>query len=196
MEFRILNKNPLFDYKEACKVTQGIELDSNNTIFALKNETAFWIKQIIANHSTIRTIHFVLVDTRPKSVVMQLIRATKGHPQPYVESSRPDWNGGKERSADPYEDKLFMQVHTAESFIEMAKQRLCNRTEARTRKTMQEMVETLKNSKEPFLKAVGFCSHSICWWLQSCPEIKGCGAIKYKVADDIIDEYKRFEAKK
>lgn len=105
---------------------------------------------------------------------MQIIRATKGHPQPEVQSSRPDWNGGKERSSDPYEDKLFMQDHTAESFIEMAKQRLCNRTEERTRVFMTEMVAALKRSKEPFLVAVGYCCRSSCQWYGACPEIKSC----------------------
>ena len=196
MRFRILNKNPLYDYREACKITQGCDLWQDldvDHIFTPKDETAYWIKQIVANHSTIRTIHFVMVDSRPKSVVMQLIRATKGHPQPFVESSRPDWNNGKERSSDPYEDKLFMQVHTAESFIEMAKQRLCLRTEKRTRLTMQEMVISLIHSREPFLRAVGFCCHPACWWLKGCPEINGCGKFTEKVADGIIEDYKSFE---
>lgn len=178
MRFRIINKNPIFDYREACKITQGIDLWEDldlNKIFNPKDQVEFWIKQIIANHSTLRSIHFRLVDTRPKSVVMQLIRATKGHPQPYVCSSRPDWNGGKERSSDPYEDKLFMQDHTAESFIEMARQRLCTRTEERTRKAMQEMVDALKHSNEPFLKAVGYCCMPYCGWYGACPEIRGCG---------------------
>lgn len=190
MRFRILNAHPLYDYKEACKITQGIDLDLH-TIPALNDEVSFWIKQIVANHSTVRTIHFALVDERPKSVVMQLIRATKGHPQPFVQSSRPDWCG-KERSSDPYEDKLFMQVHTAESFVEMAKQRLCNRTEERTRKAMQEMVKALRKSSEPFLKAVGYCCRPACWWMSGCPEIKSCGNQK-KVADTIIKEYKEVE---
>jgi hypothetical protein len=195
MTFRILNKNPMYDYREACKITQGIDMgnpyikDIENE-FKPKNEVEFWIKQIVANHSTLRSIHFRLVDKRPKSVVMQIIRATKGHPQPECESSRPDWNGGKERSSDPYEDKLFMQDHTAESFIEMAKQRLCARTEERTRKAMQEMVDVLKHSKEPFLRAVGFCCHPACWWYKGCPEIKSCGYHPHKVSDDVIAEYK------
>lgn len=193
MRFRILNKYALYDYKEACKTTQGIELDPDNTIFLPKDETVFWIKQIIANHSTIRFVHFVLIDKRPKSVIMQLIRATKGNPQPEVESSRPDWNGGKERSSNPYEDKLFTQLHTAESFIEMAKQRLCMRTEERTRKAMLEMVDCLKHSREPFLRAVGFCCHPACWWYKGCPEITSCGNHPHKVSDDVIAEYKNFE---
>ena len=196
MRFRILNKNPMYDYREQCKLTQGIELDPDNTIFIPKNEVEFWIKQIIANHSTLRCIHFSLIDKRPKSVIMQLIRATKGHPQPEVESSRPDWNNGKERSSDPYEIKLFGQIHTAESFVEMAKQRLCNRTEKKTRLVMEELVKGLKSSKEPFLKAVGYCCHPACWWLKGCPEIKSCGYHPHKVSDDVIAEYKNFEGKK
>ena len=192
MRFRILNKNPLYDYREACKITQGIDLWEDldiNKIFVPKDEVIFWVKQIVANHSTIRSIHFRLVDDRPKSVVMQIIRATKGHPQPEVASSRPDWNGGKERSSDPYEDKLFMQDHTAESFIEMAKQRLCARTEERTQKAMQEMVFALRQSKEPFLRAVGLCCHANCWWHGGhCPEIKGCESVK-KISDIIITDY-------
>lgn len=183
MRFRILNKNPMYDYREACKITQGIDLWEDlgiEKVFKPEDEVEFWIKQIVANHSTLRAIHFRLVDERPKSVVMQLIRATKGHPQPEVQSSRPDWNNGKERSNDPYEDKLFMQDHTAESFIEMAKQRLCTRTEERTRETMIELVNTLKHSDEPFLKAVGFCCEPACIWLGGCPEIRCCGKAEKK----------------
>ena len=192
MRFRILNSNPLYDYREACKVTQGIDLwiENGNIKWEEETEVAFWIKQIVANHSTLRSVRFRLVDERPKSVIMQLIRATKGHPQPEVQSSRPDWNNGKERSSDPYEDKLFMQDHTAESFIEMAKQRLCMRTEERTRNVMREMVEALKRSNKPFLKAVGYCCHPACWWLKGCPEIKSCEGA-HKLSEDIIKEYER-----
>ena len=188
MRFRILNSNPMYDYREACKITQGNILPLADD-FKPKDETEWWIKQIVANHSTLRAIHFRLVDTRPKSVVMQIIRATKGHPQPEVQSSRPDWTG-KERSFDPYEDKLFMQDHTAESFIEMAKQRLCTRTEAKTRQFMNEMVIELRHSKEPFLRAVGYCCHPQCEWLGCrCPEIKGCRRFE-KLSDLIINEYR------
>lgn len=185
MRFRILNADPLYDYREACKITQGIDLN-NQTMVKPKNEVEYWIKQIVANHSTIRAIRFRLVDNRPKSVVMQLIRATKGHPQPYVQSSRPDWTG-QERSNDPYEDKLFIQDHTAESFVEMAKQRLCLRTEERTRNAMRAMVEALKASDEPFLRAVGYCCKPICWWYGGCPELKPCNGHSKRVADSIIE---------
>ena len=185
MRFRILNKDPLYDYREACKVTQGRDLFNEDSTFKPKDEVAFWIRQIIANHSTLRCVHFRLVDTRPKSVVMQIIRATKGHPQPEVQSSRPDWTG-KERSRDPYEDKLFMQDHTAESFVEMAKQRLCYRTEEKTRNFMREMVEALYESKEPFFRALSYCCMPPCVWYGACPEIKSCNDKAKKLADLII----------
>lgn len=188
--FRLLNMNPLYDYREACKVTQGITMGDKEKNFKPKDEVEYWIKQIVANHSTVRTIAFVMNAEAPKSVVMQIIRATKGAAQPYVQSSRPDWTG-KERSNDPYEMKMFIQKHTAESFIEMAKQRLCNRTEERTRKFMQEAVEILKGCDEPFLKAVGYCCHPSCWWLGSCPELKSCNENMKKKADVIIELSKK-----
>ena len=191
MRFRVLNKSPLYDYREACKVTEGLDLYATDSTYKPKNEVEFWIKQIVANHSTLRCIKFRLVDTRPKSVIMQIIRATKGHPQPEVQSSRPDWTG-EERSNNPYEEKLFMQDHTAESFIEMAKQRLCRRTEERTREFMNLVVQTLKDSKDPFLKAVGYCCHPYCWWYGSCPEISGCGE-QTALASRIIGVYRILE---
>lgn len=188
MRIRVLNENPEYDYREACKITQGSILDLADDL-NVKDKTEWWIKQIVANHSTLRVIHFRIVDAQPKSVVMQIIRATKGHPQPEVQSSRPDWTG-KERSSDPYEDKIFMQDHTAESFIEMAKQRLCLRTEEKTRKFMNEAVIELKHSSNPFLKAVGYCCHPQCEWSGClCTEIKGCGRYG-KLSELIINEYK------
>lgn len=194
MRFRILNSDPMYDYREANKVTQGIDVakDTIKWVYnrSFNQETEWWIKQIVANHSTLRCIHFRLVDTRPKSVIMQIIRATKGHPQPEVQSSRPDWNNGRERSSDPYEDKLFMQDHTAESFIAMAKQRLCSRTEERTRKFMLEMVEALRTDSNPFLRAVGYCSAPQCVWYGACPEIKSC-ANKKKLSDIFIERCRK-----
>ena len=189
IKIRVLNKDPLFDYKEFNATTLGQELNPR-AIKTPKDEVAYWIKQFVCNHSNTRCIHFRIIDKRPKSVIMQLIRATKGHPQPFVQSSRPDWNNGKERSSDPYEEKLFGQEHTPESFIEMAKQRLCTRTEVRTLMTMQEIVKEMKKSKDPIIKAIGYCCHPYCWWYRGCPEIKGCGMYNNKVYDSIIKDYK------
>lgn len=190
MRFRVLNKDPLYDYREECKLTQGIDVyEEGLNVLNVKDMTAWWIKQIVANHSCIRCIKFRIIDTAPKSVIMQLIRATKGHPQPEVQSSRPDWTG-TERSNDPYELKLFAHDHTAESFVEMAKQRLCKRTEERTRKYMWTVVNSLRNCKDPFLRAVGFCSLPACWWYGNrCPEIKCCNDVVDTIADEIIKAF-------
>lgn len=195
MDFRILNKDPVYDFREGNKITEGIDL--SEVMFINRptgNETEWWIKQILTNHSTLRCIKFRMTAKAPRSVVMQIIRATKENPQPEVESSRPDWTG-KARSSDPYEEKLFSQDHTAWSFIEMAKQRLCNRTEQMTRNFMELAVETLKASKDPFLQAVGYCCHPVCWWYGGmCPEIKGCGKEPAKLADKVIYLYRTTEA--
>ena len=195
MLFRVVNEKAMYDYIEACRITQG--LDPRKEVLKIpapKDEVEFWIKQIAANHSTLRSIKFRMVADAPKSVVMQVIRATKGHPQPEVQSSRPDWNDGKERSSDPYEQKLFMQDHTAESFVEMAKQRLCWRTESKTRDFMREAVDTLKKSCDPFLVAVGYCCKPYCEWYGFCPELKGCN-YKPKLSEKLISEYRKDKEK-
>jgi len=184
MEVRLINSNPLFDYKEACMITQNKVI---STISVPENEIDYWIKQIIANHSTIRSVKFRVIDSIPRSCIMQIIRATKGHPQPFVASSRPDWNDGKERSNNPYEEKLFAMDFTPEAFIEMCKQRLCIRTEARTREVVKGWVEQFKNSTNPVISAIGYCCKPVCEWYNGCPELKGCG--KYpQIAEKIIHE--------
>ena len=188
IRIRLLNENPYYDYRESEKITQGVDI-WEQVLSIPKDMTAFWIKQIVANHSTTRSVKFRITASAPKSVVMQVIRATKEHPQPYVQSSRPDWTG-KERSNDPYEEKLFIMDFTPAAFIEMAKQRLCNRTEDKTRKFVNEIVKQMKESEDPFIKAIGYCSHPICWWFKGCPEIKGCGKFSNKVYDNIISEIK------
>lgn len=181
-EIRVLNATPMYDYRQACKITEGKEVDIN---WQPKNEKEYWIKQIIANHSCLRAVKFRYIAKAPKSVIMQIIRATKGRPQPEVQSSRPDWNNGKERSSDPYEEKNFLHDHTAESFVEMAKQRLCVRTEKQTREFMELLVEEMKKSGNPFLEAVAECCHPVCWWYKACPELKGCGKLE-NLADKVI----------
>ena len=110
-----------------------------------------------------------------------------------MQSSRPDWCG-KERSNDPYEEKMFIMDFTAESFVEMCKQRLCERTEKRTCDFAWDLVEELRQSDEPFLKAVGYCCHPNCWWHGGkCPEIKSCHEGARKLSDDIIKQYKEDE---
>lgn len=185
--FRLLNGNPLEDYREAAMTTKGLMPGEYppKKFASDRDETEWWVRQIVANHSVLRTVRFRMTGKAPKSVVMQLIRATKGHPQPEVQSSRPDWTG-KERSGDPYEEILFIQDHTAESFVGMARQRLCQRTEARTRQFMFKAVEALRQSSDPFLAAVGLCSQPSCVWHGACPEPKPCTYVAKRLSDCIL----------
>lgn len=173
MTFRVLNATPTEDYRQMNAVTQG-RTPSPLRKMTDREKTDWWVKQIVASHSTLRCVHFMLEATAPRSVVMQLVRATKGHPQFAVESSRPDWTG-KERGGDPYEMKSFCAVFTAESFIAMASQRLCARTEGRTRAFMEEAVGVLCDSEDAFLKAVGLCCMPPCVPTGLCREVRGCG---------------------
>ena len=60
MRFRVLNKYPLFDYREACKITEGRDLFYEDNTYKPNNEVEWWIKQIVANHSTFAVFTSVL----------------------------------------------------------------------------------------------------------------------------------------
>lgn len=171
MKFVLINKDPIFDYKRACLITKGKEITKCSYP---KDEVKYWIDVFCSMHSPVRFLHFTVTDELPKSVIMQLIRATKGHPQPEVQSSRPDWTG-KERSTDPYENKLVTIDYTPESFIQMMKQRLCQCTEQNTRKIAYKWRDELAKSQDPFFKALGICCLPKCMYFGGrCNEPFGC----------------------
>lgn len=185
MKVRLLNKDPMFDYRQFCKVTQGILLEENT--LHPKDELRFWMKQFIACHSTLRCLHFRIIDNIPRTVAMQLVRHTDGHPQPEVESSRPDWKG-KERSTDPYEKKLVAIDFTPESYIKMAQKRLCKRTEEKTRKVVQLWSAHLVIHPLPFFQALGMTSQPRCFWYGGCPELTPCNEDEYILIDRFLSK--------
>jgi len=173
-KIEILNKNAYWDYRSACKTTQGLILDPSdycmdhdykkctcqdsndkdksrcvvkecpmNIYHTPSDWNKYWRKQLIAMHSTIRMIHFTITDMIPRSVAMQLVRHTSFSPQPYVQSSRPDWTG-KPRSSDPHEPKWCKFIYTPESFLWMTHKRLCMRTEDNTRYIVNQWVKYLR----------------------------------------------------
>lgn len=187
MEIRVLNNNPIYDYKHACLITKGKNVHKVN---APDDELEFWVKHICTEHSTLRFIDFVITDAIPKSCISQIIRATKGHPQPEVESSRPDWCG-KERSPDPYEIKLFCEKFTAESFLAMCRQRLCHKTESNTRAIVIRWVTTMMESEDPFIKAVGLCAEPQCMYKgMECSELESCGFCQKNKWERIMEKIK------
>lgn len=178
MKIRIINADPMFDYKHACLVTKGKDISKCTYPENEEAEVEYWVKHICTEHSTLRNIHFVLTDEIPKSCVMQIIRATKEHPQPEVCSSRPDWTG-KERSNDPYELKLFQVEYTPLGFLAMCRQRLCTKTEPRTRKVVHGWVAQMCLSDNALIRAIGLCAEPQCSYHGGvCTELEPCGLCK------------------
>lgn len=169
----MLNKNPMFDYREFCKGTQGIVLDEEKT-FKPKDEVDFWVKHFLAMHSTLRCLHFRIITQIPRTGAMQLVRHTDGHPQPEVESSRPDWTG-KPRSTDPEELEWRAIDFTPESWIKMCQKRLCRKTEYKMYETVKDLVVAMAKSDVPFFQALARVSLRKCKYYGACNELESCG---------------------
>lgn len=184
MQVRILNSDPMLDYRQFCKITQGEFITENR--LKPKDGIEFWVKHITACHSTIRCIHFRIIDRIPRSVAMQLVRHTDGHPQPEVESSRPDWTG-KPRSNDPHELKWVAIDFTPESWIKMCQKRLCFKTERETRRTVLRWKSELEDTGIPLLVALSLCSNEKCQYLQGCNERQSCGY--YGDIDNLAEKF-------
>lgn len=184
MEIKILNRDPLLDYKHACCITKGINVKKITTP---EDELKFWLFHLCAEHSTLRFISFSITDKIPKSCVMQIIRATKDHPQPVVQSSRPDWCG-KERSSNPYEEIYTEILYTPGAFLAMCRQRLCTKTERRTREVIENWVNEMRESENPLIKAIGYCAIPQCEYQGNiCPELLPCGKCKVRKWEKIYD---------
>lgn len=186
MEIRILNANPLFDYKHACLITKGKNVEKVTTP---EDELKFWIRHICTEHSTLRFITFTITDCIPKSCVMQIIRATKDNPQPEVQSSRPDWCG-KERSSNPYQEIYTEIKYTPGAFLAMCRQRLCLKTEAKTRAVINNWVDQMRNNDNPLIKALRFCAMAQCEYHGNvCTELEPCGKCKNQMWKMIYDNF-------
>lgn len=184
---RILNEEPLEDLREAIATTIGKERlsDWKPTKEGIhKDLFRYYAELFIANHSIVRSVHFrIKIDNARKDVTRQLLRATKGHPQPFVESSRPDWTGVPR---DENATNRFTWDHTPESFITMAQQRLCFRAMKETRQEVFDIIRAMWDSGEPLLEAVAFCSVPSCVFQMGCPEGKqNCGWFDSFEFDDI-----------
>lgn len=105
---------------------------------------------------------------------MQLVRHTDGHPQPEVESSRPDWTG-KPRSTELEQLKWVAIDYTPESWIKMCQKRLCRKTEQNTYAVVHELVVAMANSTFPFFQALARVSWRKCKYYGACNERESCG---------------------
>ena len=164
ISIRILNADPLYDIREAIATTLGKdELPEFSGDLYM-----YYLKLFIQNHSVVRAVRFRIKDTEAnKSVARQLLRATTGSPQPYMESSRPDWTG---KPRNETETCFFTHDHTAESFINEARQRLCHRAWAPTQETTKNIIKEMWYSGDPYFMALAVCSVPNCVYQYACPE--------------------------
>lgn len=173
IDIKVLNRMPKLDVIEAEKATLGISLFS---VAAAQEPEKWWHGRMIARHSTLRAVRFriILGDVR-SDVARQLARHTSGLIQPYIQSRRPDWTGSP-RPPEPYPVIMIIDSD-AEGWLHLAEQRLCHRTMKETREAVLGIVNVMKASDLPYLKALGALSVPHCEAVGNrCPEGKrSCG---------------------
>jgi len=171
---RITTADPLYELRDSACNTLGKFADKKK-VFTDKEAYDYYVSAFIAKHSILRSIHFKIIDTVRTDVEHQLLRATKGHPQPYCQSKRPDWNKGAARLPDDEIYSLFCHEHTPESFMAECQQRLCFRAMKETRNEILLVLEAMDSSKDPFFTALAFCCVPNCIFQSGCPEgIRSC----------------------
>jgi len=100
-----------------------------------------------------------------------LVRHTAYHPRHWVQSSRPDWNGGKPR--DPNALIRYDTQHDPLALIEMMRKRLCFGAEINTRKQAEEIKKAFMNSDNDIIRAMGFAMVPHCVYRCGCSEVFG-----------------------
>lgn len=171
-EVRVLNAEPVKDIKEATYVTMGKKL-GKLTLMDNEKEFDFWFEKFMQKHSIVRSVLIrVLIDDCRPDVARQLLRATKNHPQPYMQAGRPDWTG-KPRNNDPI---MFAMDFTPDAWMALANQRLCLRAMKETRDTVKNILVEMADSDSPLLEALAMASVPNCVFQCACPEGKmNCG---------------------
>ena len=184
INIKVLNRTPKLDVVEAEKSTIGVNIFSDESVpfsfflkeikISMKETEEWWRGRMIVRHSTLRAVRFriVLSDVR-SDVARQLARHTTGLIQPYVQSKRPDWTGSP-RPPEPY-PVLMIIDSDAEGWLHLAEQRLCSRAMKETRDTVLEIIQAMKSSEFPYLKALAALSVPRCEALGGrCPEGRRC----------------------
>lgn len=171
----------IYRVKEGLLTTIGKSPTENTKkkILAMTDEEIYdWcLELLLAEHSLSKHIEIRIIDVMNKDVRNQIVRHTKSSPKYLCQSSRPDWNNGKPR--DPNEKTKNIMDFNAEAFLAMTRQRLCLRTEANTRKWMNEVIKTMLESENPILKALATAAIPNCVYRAGCGEIPSLTSCKY-----------------
>ena len=133
-----------------------------------------WIRcQIKAEHSTLELAHITVVAKARGDVISHLVRATKGHPRFVVQSSRPDWTG---LPRPPVETTRLLMIHaTPYSLIQLARQRLCNKSAPYTVAAVLDLKLAMIQSPDPFISVLGEMLVPDCQYRGGCHQSKPCG---------------------
>ena len=127
----------------------------------------FWVPPFYraSFNDTIGTFR-IFDDNCRKDVTRQILRATKGHPQPYVQSSRPTGQGRNATNHLPQQTYLYMIIHLNHGWIYAAKD--CVFGQWRKPANGACLLCALwQNQIIHFLGAWPFCSTRMCvpgWW--------------------------------
>lgn len=188
IQIEMLTTKPAYQVRKANALTIGKV--AKEKVFRQGEEYVFWREQMLHLHSTLNKVRFniILKDVRA-DVVSQLVRHTKKSPIPTVQSSRPDWNGGQKRKPSDETYISFMMEHSAESWLELCKQRLCRSTMKETRLVVEDIINAMATITEiPFFEALAEFSVPKCVDRHGCCERLQCGYFKrfLKYVDDVF----------
>lgn len=173
----LLTKDPMYQVKSLACTTIGKTAKRVN--YSQEEQLDFWRSTFKQEHSILRVVSFKVFDNNMRSdICAQLLRATKGHPQPEVQSHRPDWNSGEPRKPSSETYGMFAHIHTAESWMALCRQRLCKATMKETKQKVEEILSVMKNSPEPFFKALYEYSVPQCVYRLGCCDRTECGFMK------------------
>lgn len=179
----ILTTDPFYTLKDCNCITIGKragvfnKVPDTTTIELYAERRDYYKKCFLAEHSTIEVLEFRIVDDCARGdVINQIARATKGLPRFQVQSSRPDWNSGAKRKPSDETYVKFSSVWNPLSFMQMARQRLCTNAQKETREWVQQAINCMQNSNEPFFNALAECCMPMCRYRGNiCYELKPCG---------------------
>ena len=135
-------------YRANC-VTLG-KRPKKNKVF----DKAWCLAQLHAQHSTLEQVHLYLYDPACRGdVTSHIVRHTKGHPRPVVESWRPDWTG---QPRPPYDaPRQFLAYLTPYALIEMMRQRLCVLAATPTRQWAESVKVACQQHGDVFIQTLG-----------------------------------------
>lgn len=132
-------------------------------------------RAMLQEHSTLEWAHLIIISRERSDVCSHLVRHTKGHPRHVVESHRPDWTG-KERPGSGVE-RLYAGSWTPLAIIQMARQRLCSKSMAETRATVERLKKALSHGDE-LMQALSWAMKPECKYRKGCIYDRGCGRDK------------------